>query len=157
MKLSLLARRIIIRALFAFAFFVAGVACAPGELVEPAHVVTPATKAACILIRAFVNEGTLREVCATAEDLAPLVEEIIAEREAAPAPSSAATTSVAFALSAPPRRVPRRRCVQWQHVGGNDSGPDSASNVRGDAGLGALGSGRSASGDDGGERGDGGR
>lgn len=95
-----------------------GVSCAPRAPGEPSPVeaVTPAVRATCILLRAFVADGTLHEVCATADELAPLVEEIIAEREQRAVPPPAAVR-VAFAVPAPQRAIPRRRCVQWQHVG----------------------------------------
>ena len=130
--------------------------CGP-EGIEPKSVVTPATRATCILLRAFVSDGKLQEVCATAEELAPLVEEIIAEREEAPPGeqrSSAAT--VAFSLPAPSRKVPRRRCIQWQYLSGGDGGPGDAGSRSGNAEGGGRGQGGIASVDDGGQRSDGG-
>ena len=137
-------------------FIVLGlVDCGPGG-VEPEHVITPAFKATCILIRAFVSSGTMQEVSATADELAPLVEEIIAEREAtSPQEQRASAATVAFSMPAPPKRVPRRRCIQW-HVLGDDGGTGDAGSDRRDAIGSKQGSGLRDGGNDGGERSDGG-
>ncbi len=90
---------------------------------ERADAVAPATRDACVLLRALGVDGRLSEVCATAEELAPFVAELVSSREASPASSSAPL--VAFALPVPPRRVPRRRCAVWVAVGG-DAGKDGA-------------------------------
>lgn len=151
-------RSLVAVALLAFGMFVAGLACGPIPI-EPSHVVTPAANIACVLLRAFGADGTLQEVCATAEELAPLVEEVISQRELVPpSDQKASAATVAFSFPAPPRRVPRRRCVQWQHVGAEDSGgPESASGNRGNATIVDGAAGRDAERDDGGERRDGGR
>lgn len=130
--------------------------CGPGGI-EPSHIITPATRVTCILLRAFTESGTLEEVCATAEELAPLIEEIIAEREEiAPQEQKASAATVAFSLAAPPKRVPRRRCMQWQYLGG-DGGTGDASSGRGDAASGGASGGVGGGSNDGGERVDGGR
>jgi hypothetical protein len=136
---------------FVVVVFAAGFGLGACAHLEPEHIITPATRVTCILLRAFVDTGKLEEVCATAEELAPLVEEIIAEREATPPQDQKASAAlVAFSLPAPARRVPRRRCASWTYLGGSDSGP-------GDEGGRSRDDGGSDGGDDGGERRDGGR
>lgn len=134
-----------------------GVATTACEHIEPQHIVTPAVRASCILIRAFVSSGSMQEVCATADELAPLVEQIIADREeTSPQEQRASAASVAFSLPAPPKRVPRRRCVQW-HVLGDDSGTGDESSALRDAASSNDGQRSRDASDDGGERRDGGR
>lgn len=94
---------------------------AGGEACTPAQreaAIAPAVRASCIVLRAIAQDGGVDEVCATAEDLAPFVVELLhsmskARAEASP-PSSPPV--VAFAMASPSRRVPRRRCAQWVPV-----------------------------------------
>jgi hypothetical protein len=88
------------------------------------RLVEPATKMTCVVLRARTTSGTVDEICATAEELAPLVPELLAERAEAegPKPSRA---FVAFALEAPAEPVTRRRCVAWRSLE-LDGGPDAA-------------------------------
>ena len=89
-------------------------ACSPGARETVREVAPPAQRALCILLRAVTTSGTLDEVCATLDELAPLVPEILARRESGETPPSAAQAlRVAAAFEAPPRPVARRRCVQW--------------------------------------------
>lgn len=150
------ATAVVVTFLLSLAISLSLVDCGPGGI-EPAHVIGPATRVTCILLRAFTESGTLEEVCATADELAPLIEEIIAEREEkAPIEQTASKATVAFSFAAPPRRVPRRRCTQWQYLGGLDSGTRDADSSGGDA-SGGTASGRiGGGGDDGGQRVDGG-
>jgi len=117
--------------------FVGGVAFAVVAACSPSErrAAVPAfTKAACVLLHAALSDGTTDTICATAEDLAPLVGTMIAAREE-PEPARA---SLGFAvlepvaeLPAPAKRVPRRRCVSWVPVssraladGGRDAAPE---------------------------------
>jgi hypothetical protein len=91
------------------------VACGAARYVEPA------TRMTCILLRAFTTDGTVDEICATAEELAPFVPELIATRaeRGGPVPSRA---FVAYSFEAPINPVPRRRCVAWQVLPEVDGG-----------------------------------
>jgi hypothetical protein len=86
--------------------------------------VEPAARMTCILLRALTTSGAVDEICATAEELAPFVPELIARRaeEQGPTPARA---FMAFSLEASPVAVPRRRCVAWRTFeadGGADGG-----------------------------------
>lgn len=93
-------------------------ACMPARASEePPYVVTPAVKATCVVLRAVTTSGVVDEICATAEELAPFVAELIAERaEADGGAPPEVRPELAFKLPASPRRVPRRRCVQWAPI-----------------------------------------
>ncbi len=92
-----------------FALIVAS--CTPAQR----EAVAPGVRASCVVLRALAQDGTVDEVCATAEELAPIVVELLSERAESPAAVSAPL--VAFSLPPSPRRVPRRRCVSWVAVG----------------------------------------
>lgn len=99
---------------FCFACGIVVGACSPSSRETVREVAPPAQKALCILLRALTNSGTIDEVCATLDELAPFVPEILARRESGDAPPGAAQAlRVAAAFEAPSRPVPRRRCVQW--------------------------------------------
>lgn len=120
-------------ALLAVVCWVLVVAC-DSRLREPAHVVTPAVRATCILIRAFTSDGVLDEVCATAEDLAPLIGEILAVHAANESKAAAESTHLpakpepllAFTIPPMKRPQPKRRCVQWVSLvdAGTEGGAD---------------------------------
>lgn len=96
--------------------------CGPREL-EPRQVVPPAVRAGCILLRAFTDDGRLDEVCATAEDLAPLFGELLAEHEKNSSPEQKnASPLLAFTLAPPKKPAPRRRCAQWVTLSASDGG-----------------------------------
>lgn len=131
------------RAAFALFGFALGllVACSPAQRETVREVAPPATRALCVLLRAFTSSGSVEEVCATAEDLAPFISEILAAhaakegREGAVMPSGVA---LAFSMPAPPRPVPRRRCVSWVTLStSNDAGFVSDAASLGDAGHGS--------------------
>jgi hypothetical protein len=92
-------------------------ACSPAQ-----RAAIPAEeRAACVLLRAALPDTAT--VCATADELAPFVAELLAAQAAAPA----STGALAFSLP-PPRgsRAPaRRHCAAWTAVdGGAEAGPD---------------------------------
>lgn len=94
--------------------------CTPEQIEHVRTVAPPVIRAGCVLLRAFTSDGALEEVCATAEELAPLVHEMIEERERSRVDSTpdAGAPMLAFSFEAPRRRYPRRRCVTWTEVDG---------------------------------------
>lgn len=99
--------------LLVLGFSAGGLACMPGDREAVAPLVKPATSITCILLRAFTTSGAVDEVCATADELAPYVTDILARREAGDVEAgdvAQASSFVAMAMPAPRRRVPRRRC-----------------------------------------------
>lgn len=83
----------------------------------------PRTTVTCVVLRAFAPSGRLDEVCATLEDLAPFVAEILAAHADAGAPAPAPEAPrLAVSLASPPI-VARRRCASWVEV---DGGVDAA-------------------------------
>jgi hypothetical protein len=114
--------RRILPVLIAFVVGVVLASCSPAHRETVREIAPPATRALCVLLRAMTSSGGIDEVCATAEDLAPFISEILAEhaaregREGAVMPSGVA---LAFSMPAPPRPVPRRRCVSWVDLSGS--------------------------------------
>ena len=89
-------------------------ACSPSSRETVREIVPPATRALCILLHAITSSGTVDEVCATAEELAPFVPEILARRSETPAAGKPSQSlQVAAVFDAPARPVPRRRGVAW--------------------------------------------
>jgi hypothetical protein len=113
------------------------VACSPAQRETVREVAPPATRALCVLLRAFTSSGTVDEVCATAEDLAPFVSEILAQHAAREGREGAAVppgVALAFSMPAPARPVPRRRCVSWVTLStSKDAGIVSDGAVDGDS------------------------
>lgn len=107
------------------------VACTPKQAETAARIASPVVRASCVVLRAVLDDGTVNELCATAADLAPLLEEILRARKSGEVPTAATSTPLlAVALDPPPvaatyRRAPRRRCVAWQHVGSYEDGGGS--------------------------------
>ncbi len=100
--------------------------CTPGQRAA----IEPGVREGCILLRAVSPSGTIDEVCATADELAPYVSDLLAKREAAELGDVAeASNFVAFSMPTPARRIPRRRCVSWvpvpQRVSYETDGGDS--------------------------------
>lgn len=117
-------------------FFAIDVACTPAQR---AAAVPALTEAACVLIHGFARSGHADTLCATAEDLAPFVGEIIAEREANPSDvQRGPMLAVAIAeLPTPKKRAPpRRRCASWVQIASSSVGDasieDARSNTDGD-------------------------
>lgn len=104
--------------------------CTPKDREALAPIVTPAIKAGCVFLRALFKDGTTNDICVTAEDLAPLVSEILAEREerAPEAPPPGPVVAFAIKEGAIPRPAPKRRCAVWVPV---ESSKDAAADARG--------------------------
>lgn len=102
----------------AFGLGAASSSCTPKDREALAPAIAPAIKAGCVLLRALFKDGTASDLCVTAEDLAPLVSEIIAEREERGPETVPAGPVVAFAIKeeAKPRLAPKRRCAAWVNV-----------------------------------------
>lgn len=95
-------------------------ACSPAQRAAVESVVekraVPALKAACVLVRAFSSDGQPNEVCATIDELAPLVGEIIAGREMQTSAEVPSEIAPAVVLPPPKRHHPLRRCASWVPV-----------------------------------------
>ncbi len=122
--------------------FVAGAlagaaSCTPEHITVAKSVAAPVVKGACILLRAITDDGIAWDICATAEELAPLVPELLEERAAAPKEPDAGVVvpTLAFALEVPSRRFPRRHCTAWQKVGSDAGFRDGAEQGAGSGGA----------------------
>lgn len=115
-----------------------GAACSPRDRESVAPFVGPVVRATCILLRAFMKDGTTSEVCATAEDLAPLVSEIISEREERGEPPPTGPI-VAFAMPPPKKLQAKRRCAAWVPVESSKDGGASFRDASSPAGRGGDG------------------
>ncbi len=102
-------------ALFALVSVVAA-ACSPADRQAVAPFVAPSEAGACALIKALAPSGTVDSVCATANDLAPYVADILARHASAPAKLSGPAPQPAIVLPMPTRVVERRRCTVWEHL-----------------------------------------
>lgn len=115
--------------------FAVAVACTPAQREAARELAPAAIRAGCVLLRALADDDTPREVCATAEDLLPLLEEILSEREERARVRAAllgrepveAAPRVAFAFpELPPKvRAPRRRCIAWAEPKKRDAGAEA--------------------------------
>lgn len=99
-------------------------ACTPKQGQDVKAAAPSIEKAACVVLVAL--EPSARSFCATADDLAPYVDDLVSQLEAAravdPAPplpvASSSQPLLAMSL-APPRRVrqpAKRHCAQWVAV-----------------------------------------
>jgi hypothetical protein len=88
--------------------------CTPAQR----HAVPAAERAICVVLRAS-GDPDAEAVCATADELAPFVAELLAAREG----GAVAAPIVAFSLPAPRRAPARRRCVSWLVL---DAGAEAA-------------------------------
>lgn len=77
-----------------------------------------AERALCVMLRAS-GDPDAAAICATADELAPFVAELLAAHD----DHDAAAPLFAFALPAPRRAAPRRRCASWIVL---DAGPAEA-------------------------------
>lgn len=89
--------------------------CSPADRAELAPLVKPAERLACIVLRALTTSGDVDEVCATADELAAYVPDLLASRGEAPR-AVESKMAVAFAVPPPKRPVPRRHCAMWVPV-----------------------------------------
>jgi hypothetical protein len=68
---------------------VVGSACTPFQR----RMVVDAAQATCVLIRTNTDDQMVKEVCATAEELAPYVKQILSSRALAASASASASSS----------------------------------------------------------------
>lgn len=109
---------------------VAAVSCLPKE--DLGKTVPAAERATCALLRVLTPDGAIQEICATADDLAPFISDLLAARdEASKKGEVVEPLRVAAAVTLPPpkKRVAQRHCVKWEPVaapkqGGADAAPD---------------------------------
>jgi len=107
--------------------FVCVSACDRQDARAVAPYVAPIVRATCVLVRALSTDGNRLEACATAEELAPFIEELLSARERSPARAESSGPILAFALTAPRRAVARRKCERWVTVSHDaDGGSDVA-------------------------------
>lgn len=104
--------------------FLVDLACTPSQRA----LVPVAEKGACVLLRAFTESEAVDEVCATADDLAPFVPEILG----AHASETRTTSAPLVALKMPPptkrvRAPARRHCAVWVAA---DAGADADAGPR---------------------------
>lgn len=90
------------------------VACTPSQVQTlKARGPALAARAVCVVLRWTTPEGFGREMCATAEELADVGEELLRARASAPLTLEPEPIAV---LEVQRRRVPRRRCDRWVPV-----------------------------------------
>jgi hypothetical protein len=97
-------------------------ACTPAERQEIIKDVPAAERATCVVLRAITHDGVVEEICATADELAPLVPDLVSDRGASDA--APPVGFVAMKLSAPTKRVPKRHCAVWVSVDAGKDGGD---------------------------------
>lgn len=119
-------------------FFSIGVAlvvsCTPQQARDLTRSTPAIVDASCVLLRALTDDGTTKEICATADELAPFLSELLSAHKAEE--DKPVTFMVAAALPAPKRKPPRRRCVEWRYLGTEDGGKGGDDGGRGiDASL----------------------
>lgn len=118
--------------LLASVLFVASivVACGPVRMPTAKDTIPLLVEGTCIMLRARSSDQTKHEVCATAEDLAPLLAPIVDDLLTERGDARQRGALVAFAIPDldPPKKAkkpakPRRRCVAWEEVAsGGDGG-----------------------------------
>jgi len=107
------------------------IGCSPGL----ARRAPEAIRQGCVLIRALTDDGTIHDVCAEAEDLAPLfaplVDLLIAEHKEARERGAQVAFALPVSTVKPTRAPPKRKCVKWLSLvdagadaGGDDAGAD---------------------------------
>lgn len=90
--------------------------CTPADRAAIVEATPAAERAACALIRATSTDGKALDLCVTADELAPLVPELLRARAENP-PADAGAPLVAFQLSSKRSRAPPlRHCSQWTFV-----------------------------------------
>lgn len=90
--------------------------CTPAQR-EAVQTIAPAVqRATCVFVRALTTDGRALEACATADELAPFLSELLEARAAEPPEPPEARPVLAFAITPPKRKVARRRCASWVPV-----------------------------------------
>jgi len=100
--------------------------CTPAQLATVKEAAPVVERVLCVILRAASTDGTVSEICATADELAPLVPQLLAQRAEGVDPP-AAPLLAAFKMPAPTRRTARRRCVSWMPLPARTSGVVDAS------------------------------
>lgn len=106
-------------------------ACTPSQQRAVVDAAPSAERVICVVLRAASTDGTVSDICATADELAPLVPQLLAQRAEGVDPP-AAPLLAAFSMPAPSRRTPKRRCVSWMALpAGVPVAPDASLEVDG--------------------------
>lgn len=107
-------------ALLVGAFLAVVGACSPAQQKAVEAEIPALTHEACVILHDVAQDGKADTVCATADDLAPLVPTILAARtessDAGPGVARAAMARVTVPIAelpTPTKRAARRRCVAW--------------------------------------------
>lgn len=113
---------------FGFVMALAVGACSPAQR-ETARdvrdVVQPLVEPACVILKRLAPSGITNQICATADDLLPFFDDILALREARQAGEGPSSVGVlAFTLAPPTKPVARRRCLAWEELRSTDGGLD---------------------------------
>ena len=115
--------RIVLYVALVGAGFAFSLACTPEQRGALAKSVPIIERGSCAIISAFTDDGTVQRVCATADDLAPLIDELTATSSE---PLTSAEVEFRPAPKTPRKRKPaRRHCAAWIYV---DAGLTDASN-----------------------------
>lgn len=109
--------------------------CTPAELGALERAAPAGQRGACLVLRAVSDAGAVRDVCATADELVPLVVPLLVDALAEhTAREENAPTLAGVTVSVDnraPRRAERRRCVAWRMLdGGDDSGSGAEAGIR---------------------------
>jgi len=86
-------------------------------------------RGACIVLEGVTDDGTVRDVCATLEELAPVLAPLASELAArGEADAGAPPARIAFRIAVPRKKsFPRRRCAAWEEL---DGGPGTDASAR---------------------------
>jgi hypothetical protein len=106
-------------------------ACTPSQQQRAVEAAPFVERVLCVVLRAASTDGTVSDICATADELAPLVPQLLAQRAEGSAPPPAAPLLAAFKMPAPSKRTPKRRCVAWMPLPAGTSGTVDASSEGG--------------------------
>ena len=106
-------------------------ACTPAQQRAVEQATPAAERVMCVVLRAASTDGTVSDICATADELAPLVPQLLAQRAEGSAPPPEAPLLAAFSMPSPSRRTPKRRCVSWMALPAGASGVADASSEGG--------------------------
>ncbi len=106
--------------------------CTPAQKADVAIVAPALKRAACVVLHAAAHDGTIDTICATADELAPIVRTLLEARATEP-DAGTSTLGLAVALrpiaelAVSPRRVARRHCALWVPVVRSEAGALDAS------------------------------
>lgn len=130
-----LSRHLVFALLCASSALSVAAACTPREEAAAIAAVPALVDGACVLIHALASgDQAAQSVCATAEDLAPIVRVLFASRQGDASDASSRNSAhspvrlVQVAELPVPKGPPAIRCVAWETVAG--SGASDAGNSR---------------------------